>query len=137
MSRSTRVRDERGDSLVEILVALAVLGIGITGLLTALVTHASTTTINKDQAQIETALLSAAEYVKALPYVACTGTPTGWTTIDSTSGAPAVPADGSYLLEYGQLRQLGTADCAELAQVTVRVTGNGFQDVQLDVVKRP
>lgn len=125
-----RSRD-RGDSLVEILVALAVLAIGITGLLGALADHAATTTINRDQSQVETALLSAAEYVKSLPFAQCT--PAGWTTVTQA----AVPHDPAYTLEYGNAHPLGTVSCSDLAVVQLRATGNGFQNVVLDVVKRP
>ncbi|MCU1624761.1 MAG: hypothetical protein JWL79_3606 [Frankiales bacterium] len=125
---------DQGDSLIEVLVALAVLGIGITGLLTAVSTHITTTTINRDQSQIETTLVSAAEYVKSLPFSAFTGcTPTGWTNLTTST----VPHDPAFTVEYGNARQQGATPCATLTVVSVRVTGNGFQNMTLDLTKRP
>lgn len=129
---------DAGDSLIEVLVALAVLSIGITGLLGVLADHAATTTINRDQSQIETALMSGAEYVKSLPF--STGpapTPcslTGWTAIATGN----VPYDSSkFVLEYGNGIALGSESCTKIAQLQVRATGQGFQDVVVTVIKRP
>lgn len=127
-----------GDSLIEVLVALAVLSIGITALLGALADHATTTTINRDQSQIETALMSGAEYVKSLPFsTGAAPTPcslTGWTTI-ATSKVPY--DDSKFVLEYGNGSALGSISCTEIAQLQVRATGQGFQNVLVTVLKRP
>lgn len=122
---------ESGDSLVEVLVALAVLSIGIAGLLGALGAHSIATTVNRDQSQVESTLLSAAEYVKSLPFAQCT--PIGWQEIDEV----AVPRDDAYTVEYGSAAPLGSVPCTKLAVVKVRVSGNSFQGIAVDVVKRP
>lgn len=129
------VLNDRGDSLVEILAAVAVLGIGIVGLMTALATHASTTGINRDQAQASTLLLTSAEYVKSLAY---TGTAGSCTPISATAiSQAALPHDTAYTLTYGPGQQLdGSTTCDMLEVVPVTVTGNGFT-LTTDVVKRP
>lgn len=138
-----RNTDERGDTLVEILATVAVLGIGVAGLLTALATHASTTGINRDQAQVNTLLVAAAEYVKSLPFAgtAATCTPSATTTITSSSlpqyPVSSVTLDASYILTYGPAHPLdGSTGCDVLEVVPVRVSGNGFS-ATTDVVKRP
>lgn len=124
-------RGDRGDSLVEILAALVVLSIGVVGLLTALATHASTTVVNRSQAQASTLLLAAAEHVKSLPYAACG--PSGATAVTTA----ALPHDPLFTITYGPGRALdGSTPCAELTVVPVRVVGDGF-DLSSDVVKRP
>lgn len=120
---------DRGDTLVEILVALAVLGIGVTALLVALAANASTTVINRDQAQAETALLAAAEWVKALAYPSCTGS-------GITITPAQVPRATGFTINYGPAGALVTGTpCETLAKVRVTVTGNGFT-LTLDVVRR-
>ena len=122
---------DRGDTLVEILVALAILGIGITGLVAVLGTHATNTGANREQSHTQVALLAGAEYVKSLPFAGCT--PTTWSPIPVS----AVPRDPALTIEYGDARALGAVSCQKLAVVTVRVTGTGYVDVELDVVMRP
>ena len=121
---------DTGDSLVEVLASLAVLSIGVVGLLIALATQASTTTTNRDQAQASTTLLSAAEYVKALPYAACG--PSSATAVTTAQ----LPRDAALAVSYGPGAQVGSTPCAQLTSVPVTVTGNGFA-LTVEVVKRP
>lgn len=125
------LRGDRGDTLVEILAALAVLGIGITALLGGLVTNITTTGVNRDQAQVSAILLSASEHVKSLGSVSCGGSAV---TIDSTD----VPHDDTvFEVAYGPSVPFdANTPCSVMYRVPIRVTGNGF-DVTLDVVKRP
>ena len=135
LRRPAPVLDDQGDSLVEILAAVAVLGIGIVGLMSALATHAATTGINRDQAQASMLLLATAEYVKSLSYSATGGScePSTATTISQT----ALAHDTAYTLTYGAGRQVdGATTCDVLEVVPVTVTGNGFT-LTTDVVKRP
>jgi prepilin-type N-terminal cleavage/methylation domain-containing protein len=123
---------DNGETLIEILVALAILGIGISALLVALATNASTTVVNRDQAHAEAALLGAAEWVKAQPFPACTG---GAAT--TTITAAEVPRATGFVLSYGRAVDFdGTTPCADLARIPVTVTGSGFT-LTLDVVMRP
>lgn len=129
-------RADAGDSLVEILVAMAVLSIGITGLLTALATQVSTTAVNRDQAQMESVLTSAAEYVKSRQLTSsCSpaASPSSWSTIPTS----AVPHGPAFVAEFSNTHQVGSISCSALTAVTVRVTGAGFQPRMVDVVTRP
>jgi prepilin-type N-terminal cleavage/methylation domain-containing protein len=120
---------ERGDTLVEILVALAILGVGIVALVGALGTNVTTTVVNRSQAKAETTLLAASEYVKALaPFTfACGGSAVALTT--------EVPHDAAFAITYGPPAQVGGTACAKLVRVPVTVTGDGFR-LTVDVVKR-
>jgi len=86
------VRDEAGTTLVEVLVATAILGIGVLAVVGGMATSIIGTDHHRKQAQAHTVLVSAADVVKsqaANPYQACatTGTyapgsgvtlPAGW-----------------------------------------------------------
>lgn len=126
-----RWRDDRGESLIEILAAVAVISIGLAGLLTALGTHATTTVVNRSQSQASTLLLAAAEYVKSRPFGACA--PVAATLVSTAQ----LPHDPAFTVSYGPGRQLeaGTP-CADLTVVPVHVSGAGFS-LTADVVKRP
>lgn len=126
-----RVREDRGDTLVEILVALAVLSIGITALIGALITNITTSELNQDQAQVSTILLSASEHVKGLPPLNCGA---GTVTLDPAD----VPHDNAvFQVTYGPAVDFdGATPCSIMYRVPVTVTGAGFA-VTVDVVKRP
>ena len=127
-----RLRGEGGESLIEILVALAVLSIGITALLVALGTHASSTINNRQQSQAESVLASAAEYVKGLSTVpfSCTG------------GAPVtvlsadLPRPSGYTITYGPAESLDGQACTTISAVPVAVSGEGYT-LSVKVAKRP
>ena len=143
MTWRTRDTGDHGDTLVEILATVAVLGIGVVGLLTALATHASTTGVNRGQAQANTLLVAAAEYVKGSPYTGMAGTctPAAVTPVTAAS-LPQYPSssvilDASYTVTYGPAHSLdGSTACDVLEVVPVTVSGNGFT-VSTEVVKRP
>ena len=126
----TRAHGDGGESLVEILAAMTILSIGITGLVTALGTNASTTVVNRSQSQASTTLLAAAEYVKGLPFLSSCGPSTAVTVPTS-----ALPRANGVSATYGPGRQLGTTACGVLDVIPVRVTGDGFT-LTVDVVKR-
>lgn len=124
---------DRGETLIEILVALAVLGIAITALMGALGVNASTTIVNRSQAQISASLLHGAEYVKSLSFTTlCTGSTT-W--VDVPTGA--VPHDDAkFDIRYRTAEAFGQPATAcdpstggtgtTLASVRVEVAGDGF-----------
>lgn len=123
---------DRGDTLVEILVALAILGIAITAMVGALGAHVSTTNINRNQSQAESVLAAAAEHVKALEAFtfACPGI--GSVTLTTAE----LPRDAAYSVAYGPAEAIDGQPCDRLVAVPVRVQGNGF-DLTVRVVKRP
>ena len=125
--------EDRGDTLVEILVALAVLSIGVVALTAGLTTNFTATGINRDQAQAETALTAAAEHVKGLPVstlpMACPGG-----AAQPVSPA-AVPRDPAFTITYGPAGRVGTTSCSSLIRVPVTVMGRGFE-LRVEVVRR-
>lgn len=126
-----RPAGDRGDSLVEILVTLAVLSIGMVALLSALTTNVTITGVNRDQSQATAVLASAAEHVKALPGfpMSCTGgTPVTISTSD-------VPRPAAYSVSYGPAEAVEGQPCSEVVAVPVRIMGNGF-DRTVHVVRR-
>lgn len=127
----SRPTGDHGDTLVEILVALTVLGIGITALLGGLVTNVLTTSVNRNQAQVSATLLAASEHVKSLAAVTC-----GAGTVTLTDAQ--VPHDEtSFDVTYGPAEAFdASTSCDVLYRVPVRVVGDGF-DVSVVVVKRP
>lgn len=68
MSRTGR---DAGFSLVESLVAIALLGLSIVTILGAIGTAASTSGLQARQADADAALRSGAEFVKSVSYIAC------------------------------------------------------------------
>lgn len=91
--RRRPVRDEAGTTLVEVLMATAILGIGVVAIVAAMGTSIIGTDHHRKQAQAHTVLLSAADVVKsqsANPYQSCATSgsyapgagvtlPSGWT----------------------------------------------------------
>ena len=71
--------DGRGETLVEILVAVAILGLAATALLGALGTVTSASALHREQATAETAIRSYAEAVKAVGYRPGCSDPTRYT----------------------------------------------------------
>lgn len=123
---------ERGDSLVEILVSLAVLGIGITALMSGLAANASTSVLNRSQSRADALLNSTAEYVKSLSFsdasLTCGGSP--------TTNPAAVPRDSAFTVVYGGASAFSSGvTCSLLKQVPITVTGDGFT-LTMVVVRR-
>lgn len=126
MARATA---DRGDSLIEVLMALMILSIGIAGLLGALSTNASTTTINRAQSATTTVLLGAAEEAKAMALPACGSSG----TLDA-SRVPRPPAVTS--VNWGPVVAAPGSACDRLREIPVVVTGDGFT-LTTSVLRRP
>src|SRR5205823_11860429 len=93
MERSRQ--SDAGFTLVEVLMAMIVLGIGVSALLTAFATEAKTSLSNRNQSAAESLLTAAAEYVKALPYSSCSA-------ISGTITTAQVPYDNTeFTVTYG------------------------------------
>jgi Tfp pilus assembly protein PilV len=65
-------RGERGESLIEILLTVTIIGIGMVGIVTAFSSSFRFTTTNRQHAQADQVLTQFAENVVALPYEPCT-----------------------------------------------------------------
>ncbi len=90
MTGERPVRSEAGTTLVELLMAVAILGIAVVSIVTAMGTSIIGTDHHRKQAQAHTVLLSAVDVVKSQAYQSCatagsyapaTGVtlPAGWT----------------------------------------------------------
>ncbi len=71
--RARRVDGERGDTLVEVMTTVAIVGIAFTGILTGLATAINLSGIDRGDANLRTVLVSATESVKSQAYVSCPG----------------------------------------------------------------
>jgi type II secretory pathway pseudopilin PulG len=101
-------RDETGETLIEVLIALLILSIGVVGILGGLETLRSTATVNRNLVDVGTVLRTAAESISADGYHPCT-------TFASASGFYTLPANvGGVPLE-------GDANGA----VILKITGQG------------
>lgn len=144
----SRLRDDStGFTLIEVLIALVLLGIGVAALLAALGMQVTTSSANREQSQAQSTLTAAAEYVKSVRFdklPACDGTVV---TLPAT-GSP-VPHDPIFTVSYGLSTVLPSnaaagspeaPDCSELRLVTVEVKGgpvNGNPwDLELKVLRR-
>jgi Tfp pilus assembly protein PilV len=129
----TSRRTDAGDSLVEILAAVAVLSIGVVALVTALAAMTKSTVSNRGQARAETTLLTAAEYVKTMSlssndFASCGPSPAPLTSaqIDLPTGFTAA---------FGKGSALGATPCSKLVAIPVTVTGDGY-NLTVNVVRR-
>lgn len=123
---------EAGDTLIEILVTVAILGIAIAGLIGALGDNAIATAGNRNEAQVQSVLVSGAEYVKSMTWSGPACSAAG--TIPANS--LIVPHSTSISVSYGQGASAdGLPACVDLEQVLVTVSGYGY-NVSMTVVKR-
>lgn len=118
---------ESGFTLVEVLIAIIILGIGIAALLGALAMNAKSSLNNRDQAKAAALLSSAAEYVKSLTYPStCSAIPAG-----------SLPTnDVAFTVSYGPGQSVAGASLCALQQVPVTVAGRGY-NLSVSVIKRP
>ena len=137
MTAQLEPQDDLGFTLIEVLVALVILGTAVTALITGLAVNAKTTLGNKNQSQASASLGAAAEYVKALSWSALPACGAA-ASVDITQAQ--VSHDAGLTLSYSVTKDqspiLGSSPCAVIRLVTVRVSGNGF-DLSTDVLRRP
>lgn len=127
--------EERGDSLVEVLAAVTVLGIGVTGLMAALGTMATSSASNRSQTRTHDVTASATEYVKSLPLTVADVT-TLCAAVSSTT-ITTIPLPTGFAASYGPgASAVSGVPCTTLVSIPVRVTGDGF-DQTVSVVRRP
>ena len=135
-------RSEIGETLAEVLVALAILSVAVVTIVGSMGTAVTIATRHRTQTVAGTILLSAADAVKDQarnPYAQCpasydpttgVGVPSGW--------AVAVPGGGVLYWDATALAFQSSCPATDgmLQKVTVRVTApNGYVD-KVDVVKR-
>lgn len=69
--RTLRLRSESGDTLVEVLLTVVIVGIAFVALLAGLGTSVRLSGVHRGQANADIAIVSAADAVKTQPYVPC------------------------------------------------------------------
>jgi type II secretory pathway pseudopilin PulG len=127
---AARFRSERGESLLELLITISILGIAVVAILTGLATAIRLSGAHRDQADAEVIVAAGAESLKQLEYAPCASsyplshqswslTVTSVKTWDGSAfGDPCSPA-------------------ATLQLVTIRAASPDGESVEtLDVVKR-
>jgi Tfp pilus assembly protein PilV len=82
----TRSSRDAGETLVEVVIAIAIMGIAFVALLGAMLTAASLSGTHRLQADVQLELQSALEQLKVTPHIACAGN----TAYPLPSGASAV-----------------------------------------------
>lgn len=104
-------RGEGGESLIEILITVTIIGIGMVGIVTAFSSSFRFTTTTRQHAQADQVLTQYAENLVAAPYEACTSggaTPYGSAAVsaiptnlpdDVTAGTPGSVADETSAFE--------------------------------------
>jgi len=135
---------EAGVTLVELLVAIVIMGIAFVAILSAIGTAIIVSDVHKRQATAETVLQSWAETLKSAPYQADPGTAYNYGTpglgLPAVSGytpaAPQVSCDGN--LTTNKFDSPGAPPCsaAGLEQITLTVTSARGVTKTTSVLKR-
>lgn len=134
-------RSERGDTLVEVIVSVVILGIVTAGLLAGMTTTTASSNISRNQADAEAVLTSVSEAVRdptAYPYQ-CPGDytlgalpslPTGW-----SASLVTITSDGQW---NGSVFQPACADPAQMQKLTITVhSPDGQLTWTREIVKGP
>jgi type II secretory pathway pseudopilin PulG len=126
---------EGGETLVELLFAMAMLSIAVVTIVGSMATAISFSTRHRQQASAATYLTTAAENVKAADYSPCPSasyspgfSQSGWTITAPPEDVMAMAADGSVAPCTG-------ADTG-LQRVTIRVEAPSGYTISTDIVKR-
>jgi Tfp pilus assembly protein PilV len=135
---TTGRRPEDGATLIEVLIAVMILGVAVVAFIGALGTGVVSSDVHRRQATAETAIRRYAEAVKARPFTATCPT----TTYPISSGTFSAPA--GFTASVPQVRYVAadnsiTTTCSPTAVQVVTVaieSTDGKVDASLDIVKR-
>lgn len=135
----TLADSERGDTLIEVLIALALVGIVATGIVGAMMTATAGSGSHQDEALAQTLAVTAAEQVKSANYIACaqpsayqsaaqsafkvSNFPANWTAA-GTITIPTVMYWSPSLADFSS----ATSDCIDNS-----VSSGGLQRIQVQV----
>lgn len=126
---------DQGFTLVEVLIALIVLGIGVAALLTALGMNAKTSFANRSQAEADTALTTEAEYVKSFPFDAKNNGCGLIQDADLQPKAPNLPSGYTVTFSNVTTTTFGTGTACELQAIQIEIKGFNY-DLTATVSKR-
>ena len=86
MGRARRLRDEAGDTLVEIVVTVMIMSVAVVGIIAGIASAISLSGLHKSQADVSAALVSAAEVIKSHGYEPCCSSTSQCPDPSSSSG---------------------------------------------------
>jgi len=138
--RRAMAAGDEGMTLIELLVAVAILGLSGTAIIGMFIVMTSTTFLHKEQANVGNVLRSAAEAVNAAPYDCATASATYGAALSSVTVPPVVKAPT--IASITTMNGNGSPDCSggntplELVTVQVKSAENRVSQ-QLTVVKGP
>jgi prepilin-type N-terminal cleavage/methylation domain-containing protein len=96
-SARASARSEAGFTLIEVVVAVLILGVGVVAILGGLATAVFGSGLHRNQADLDAALVTAEEKIKAAPYQSCSGSnPTGVPYTASTGYTEVAIGTGNY-----------------------------------------
>jgi type II secretory pathway pseudopilin PulG len=136
-----RCRGEAGESLVELLITISILGIAVVALLTGLATAIRFSGTHRTYANADVVLGAAAESVKSAAPVACPLSGTAYNSALSSSnanlGVLPSPWTASNLKITARACSSGADSALALQTITITATAPGGGPSQtIDVVKR-
>ena len=140
--RARRADGERGDTLLEVMMTVAIVGIAFTGILTGLATAINLSGIDRGDANLRTVLVSAADSVKNQTYVPCPGannssySPTSGVTLPSGWSASNVVVTLLYGWNGSTFTTCPATD-QKLQRIVVTATSpDGRSTGSIEIIKR-
>lgn len=139
MTGARRAAGDGGFTLIELVVAVAIMGIAMVFIVAGMTTSIFASDVHRRQSTAETVIRDFAEYVTNAAYVTCAGTPTYATGFASVSGYAAQVTAVTYLnnpltdTAFSPTCSSSTA----LQKLSLKVSDTSGRDSEtLDLVKR-
>ena len=135
--RPLGARDEEGTTLVELLVAVAILGVAFVAVLGGMLTSVTASDVHRKQADGLALLTRNAELVKAVPYVPCAG-PAVYQAALSVASGFSVSVTAVAFLDGANFVSTCTVPDPGIQKVSLRAeTTSGTNSAEtIDVIKR-